>query len=587
MIPRHPAESPQGEGADPALADPAVVVPLRSTSSVQQEIEDAARQVLRGVGDLSEEQRRALSAQIAQASLQHLAFEHGCPIHNGSIHGGEAEDLRSGIERLLAEAAPSASPWVSDPEHEDMQDLRSDLQALLDAVDARDSLAHLDRSSPPEAHSDAPEAIHPSLASGALDKYVRTHDEELKFAEEKAMGQAALAIADLIAHASITQTQIAGRAGISANQVAQILCADGDPTLRAIARIGRAAGREMQISFGSTTTGHEVQASPPSLDTRATAAVQPATDPRLALSIDHLDLPGRALTTLARHRIRTVGDLTRQRADDLTRLAGGGPRLVTNVSEALERLGLSLAQASGPTDALRQIAHLLHFARSIDAVPDGPIGPCEADQIVRATQDRLAHARWEVDHLTQGLIHAQRVARDLAAAIAADPSATQATRAHAHASIARLAPIVESPSQPSPADEIEDSLVAHLDLPLRAESFLTTHGIRTIAHLADRSEADLRKMGAIPHVIQQIREEMQRIGRPLRASADASRRTDAARSPRSPNPTSARQSKKKSTKKSTTKTRAIVPRPRAKTKRGSARATSGSIGRRDERRGDA
>lgn len=54
-----------------------------------------------------------------------------CPEH-GFIHGGEAEELRSGIEKLLAGVAIVYS-W------------RDRLQKLLDTVDARDSLAFCER----------------------------------------------------------------------------------------------------------------------------------------------------------------------------------------------------------------------------------------------------------------------------------------------------------------------------------------------------------------------------------------------------------------------------------------------------------
>lgn len=54
-----------------------------------------------------------------------------CPVHDGLIHGGEAEELRAGIEALL------------ERHHDKVQ--RRDLIALLDRVNARDSLAHLER----------------------------------------------------------------------------------------------------------------------------------------------------------------------------------------------------------------------------------------------------------------------------------------------------------------------------------------------------------------------------------------------------------------------------------------------------------
>jgi transcriptional regulator with XRE-family HTH domain len=84
---------------------------------------------------------------------------------------------------------------------------------------------------------------------GALEKYVRTADEELKFAEETAMAQTALAVADLLANTNTTQRTLAGRVGVSEARISQILCADSNPTVRTMARIGYAMGRRMVIEF--------------------------------------------------------------------------------------------------------------------------------------------------------------------------------------------------------------------------------------------------------------------------------------------------------------------------------------------------
>ncbi len=52
-----------------------------------------------------------------------------CPVHDGQIHGGEAEELRSGLETLLEEGSVYAGA----------------IRRLLDRVDARDSLAHAEK----------------------------------------------------------------------------------------------------------------------------------------------------------------------------------------------------------------------------------------------------------------------------------------------------------------------------------------------------------------------------------------------------------------------------------------------------------
>lgn len=63
-----------------------------------------------------------------------------CPVYagycseHGFTHGAEAEELREGIEKLIKD--------FDHPDEESvLQEVVRDLQALLDRVDARDSLA--------------------------------------------------------------------------------------------------------------------------------------------------------------------------------------------------------------------------------------------------------------------------------------------------------------------------------------------------------------------------------------------------------------------------------------------------------------
>lgn len=84
---------------------------------------------------------------------------------------------------------------------------------------------------------------------GALEKYVRTPNEELKLAEEIALVQTANAIAGLLTDTRTTRRQFAERVGVSEARIPQILCADSNPTVRALARIGHAVGRRMVITF--------------------------------------------------------------------------------------------------------------------------------------------------------------------------------------------------------------------------------------------------------------------------------------------------------------------------------------------------
>jgi len=63
-----------------------------------------------------------------------------CPEH-GIVHGKEAEDLRAGIEALIRDAG---DPRDGEEAADLLRDLRRSLQALLDRVNAADSLGHLE-----------------------------------------------------------------------------------------------------------------------------------------------------------------------------------------------------------------------------------------------------------------------------------------------------------------------------------------------------------------------------------------------------------------------------------------------------------
>ena len=85
------------------------------------QIRDSLRQALEAVS--SPVQERPASPMPPEGALQ------GCPIHQGAFHGGEAEELRSGIEALIAYGDASTTA----------------LQELLDRVESHDSLGHLER----------------------------------------------------------------------------------------------------------------------------------------------------------------------------------------------------------------------------------------------------------------------------------------------------------------------------------------------------------------------------------------------------------------------------------------------------------
>jgi hypothetical protein len=73
-----------------------------------------------------------LAAPLAEDEIATSAT--GCPVHYGAVHGGEAQELRRGIEEIVENYADG----------EDTYGFGKRLQQLLDRVDARDSLAHVE-----------------------------------------------------------------------------------------------------------------------------------------------------------------------------------------------------------------------------------------------------------------------------------------------------------------------------------------------------------------------------------------------------------------------------------------------------------
>ena len=76
-----------------------------------------------------------------------MARPTNCPVYagycaeHGFTHGAEAEELREGVERILEKMpANSELDTLEDAQHE-LSSMRRALHDLLDAVDARDSLA--------------------------------------------------------------------------------------------------------------------------------------------------------------------------------------------------------------------------------------------------------------------------------------------------------------------------------------------------------------------------------------------------------------------------------------------------------------
>lgn len=78
---------------------------------------------------------RSMHAALTRIlALVNPAVEQNCPVHTGTIHGGEADELRKGIEEIVN----------VDPR--DMRNTRTMLIRLFDRINARDSLGYLERS---------------------------------------------------------------------------------------------------------------------------------------------------------------------------------------------------------------------------------------------------------------------------------------------------------------------------------------------------------------------------------------------------------------------------------------------------------
>lgn len=89
--------------------------------------------------------RRAARAACATASEQNsdvrvlrLSPARVCPVHAFQRHGKEAEELRAGVEKVIEE-------FDNDEGHAGRRAVCGVLRALLDRVDARDSLSYLER----------------------------------------------------------------------------------------------------------------------------------------------------------------------------------------------------------------------------------------------------------------------------------------------------------------------------------------------------------------------------------------------------------------------------------------------------------
>ncbi len=94
--------------------------------------------------------------QLAEACLVGLP----CPKHDGAVHGQEAEELRAGVERIVADTGAC-----------DAADVRKAIFRLLDHVVARDSLVYLEK-----------KAAYNAIVDAVLDADILTLPSEVRAA---------------------------------------------------------------------------------------------------------------------------------------------------------------------------------------------------------------------------------------------------------------------------------------------------------------------------------------------------------------------------------------------------------------------
>jgi hypothetical protein len=120
---------------------------MRDPREIIRDLQDLVVQY--GLGEVSrgfKEEYRALELEIEKISGCPMGVE--CELHNGSVHGQEAERLRGGVEKLLEyhDAPFDENPTLTDAEKmvDNYNQLRESLRELLDKTDAADSVAWLE-----------------------------------------------------------------------------------------------------------------------------------------------------------------------------------------------------------------------------------------------------------------------------------------------------------------------------------------------------------------------------------------------------------------------------------------------------------
>jgi transcriptional regulator with XRE-family HTH domain len=83
-----------------------------------------------------------------------------------------------------------------------------------------------------------------------MSKKLMNTSERRAFVEELAVTSVALAIADAIQRAQLTQRELAARLGVSEARISQILAATSNPTIKTLARLADVLGRELHVALG-------------------------------------------------------------------------------------------------------------------------------------------------------------------------------------------------------------------------------------------------------------------------------------------------------------------------------------------------
>lgn len=83
-----------------------------------------------------------LIADVRQSRAGRCVVGAACDRHGGAVHGHEAEELRAGIEQIRRD-------HPAEDDDLDAHIIRAALRRLLDDIDARDSLAFLEKGTAP------------------------------------------------------------------------------------------------------------------------------------------------------------------------------------------------------------------------------------------------------------------------------------------------------------------------------------------------------------------------------------------------------------------------------------------------------